>query len=199
MDLALFDFDNTITHQDMFTAFIKQTVSKRRLAVFAVVLLPLLLAYKCRVISASFTRRVVIYCGFRGAKVLDMQAAGKRFSEEMIPAAVRFKALQKINWHKERGDRVVVVSASLDLYLKYWCKAHGVDLICSELTENGQVFTGKYRLQDCCGEEKVRRVRAAFKLEKYHAVYAYGDSEEDRAMLLLADHAFLNWQPFSAA
>jgi phosphatidylglycerophosphatase C len=47
---------------------------------------------------------------------------------------------------------------------------------------------------DCCGQEKTRRIRERYTLSEYSAVYGYGDTEEDREMLDMADQKFFRWQ-----
>lgn len=96
--------------------------------------------------------------------------------------------------HKAHGDTVVVVSAALDAYLTEWCKSAGVELICTELEEANGVLTGRYMRGDCTGTEKLRRIRAKYALEEFEAVYAYGDTNEDLAMLNLADRKFFRWR-----
>ena len=62
-----------------------------------------------------------------------VRALGEQFVRDVLPGLIRPIALERIAWHKDRGDRVVVVSASLDAYLIPWCRALGLDLICTEL------------------------------------------------------------------
>ncbi|WP_223236408.1 haloacid dehalogenase-like hydrolase, partial [Acinetobacter baumannii] len=42
---------------------------------------------------------------------------------------IRENALKRILWHKQQGDQVVVVSASLSVYLESWCKSLDLDVI----------------------------------------------------------------------
>jgi phosphatidylglycerophosphatase C len=77
---------------------------------------------------------------------------------------------------------VVVVSASLDVYLSEWCEQLGLELIATELESEGGLLTGRYRAGDCNGAEKTRRVRARYALEAFPTVYAYGDTHEDEAL-----------------
>jgi hypothetical protein len=46
MNLALFDFDGTITHRDTFAPFIYFAVSRLRIALGAALLSPMIAAYK---------------------------------------------------------------------------------------------------------------------------------------------------------
>jgi len=57
---------------------------------------------------------------------------------------MRSVALERIAWHTARGDRVVVVSAALDVYLEPWCATMGVDVICTQLEAHGGRVTGRY-------------------------------------------------------
>jgi len=95
--------------------------------------------------------------------------------------------MARLQWHRERGDRIVVVSGGLDVYLAPWCAAQGVELLCSVLAERDGRITG-YDGAQCVGEEKVRRIRALCDPRAYAAVHAYGDTHEDLAMLAMAHH-----------
>jgi len=88
----------------------------------------------------------------------------------------------------------VVVSASLDAYLIPWCRALTIDLICTELEISGGRLTGRYVQGDCYGPEKVRRIRECVTLAGYGTIYAYGDTEDDRPMLEMADRMYFRWQ-----
>jgi hypothetical protein len=41
---------------------------------------------------------------------------------------------------------------------------------------------------------RARRVRERYTLSEYGAVHGYGDTEEDREMLDMADQKFFRWQ-----
>lgn len=47
---------------------------------------------------------------------------------------------------------------------------------------------------DCCGDEKARRIRDRYPLADYVTVHAYGDTEEDRQMLEMADRRYFRWE-----
>jgi HAD superfamily hydrolase (TIGR01490 family) len=192
-NLALFDFDGTITTRDTFTPFILKAVSPTRMAIGKVVLSPLIAAYKLGLLPASLMRRAVVRFGFRGRRGDEVHAAGREYSRNHLARVVRHNALHRIRWHQARGDVVVVVSASLDVYLGDWCRDLGVDLICTELEERQGRLTGRYRGGDCTGGEKARRVREQYDLTSFAAVYAYGDTPEDEAMLELANQRYYRW------
>ncbi|MEO6598512.1 MAG: HAD family hydrolase [Polyangiaceae bacterium] len=193
-NLALFDFDGTITHADTFTPFLHFAVPRWRIAAGGVALSPMIAGYKLGLVSAPTMRAYLVAAGFRGRLKAEVQSAGERYGNDVIPGVLRSEAMAKIAWHKERGDRVVVVSASLDVYLSVWCRSLDLDLICSELEEREGVLTGRYRRGDCTGKEKARRVVERYDMSSYPVVFAYGDTPEDRDMLELAHKKYYRWR-----
>jgi phosphatidylglycerophosphatase C len=194
MNLALFDFDGTITRKEMFADFIRLAVSRRRRLLGSPVFAPLVIGYRLGLVSANTIRACVVKFGFRGVPAAHVQAMGRRFSEHMLPAVLRPVALERIQWHREQGDKIIVVSGALDVYLEHWCRQHGLDLICSRLEIVDGYLTGDYRGLQCVGAEKSRRVREACKLENFRQIYAYGDTEEDLDMLSMASRKYYRWQ-----
>jgi phosphatidylglycerophosphatase C len=154
----------------------------------------MIMAYKLGLVPPSLMRATVVGFGFRGKREADVRELGLSYAREKISAITSPRALERIGWHKAQGDAVVVVSASLDVYLCAWCEEAGVDLICTELEARGGTLTGRYRDGDCTGKEKARRVRERYDVRAYEIVYAYGDTKEDEAMLALAHKRFFRWR-----
>jgi phosphatidylglycerophosphatase C len=194
MDLALFDFDGTITVKDTYTGFIRLVVRPVRKVIGGAMLTPVILANRAGLMSDVTARPIVARVAFGGDAEARARRVGEAYAADVLPALVRPVALERIAWHRERGDRIVVVSASLDLYLDPWCRANGVEVICTRLEVKRGRLTGRCIDGDCSGDEKARRIRAQIDCSRYETVYAYGDTEEDRPMLELADKRFFRWQ-----
>ena len=94
-----------------------------------------------------------------GVSEKQLGASAELFVSEYLPSVVRSDMLQEIAKHKENGDHVVIVSASVSPYLKIWCRNHEVDLICSELEVRNGRLTGAYLNGDCSNERKVERIK----------------------------------------
>ena len=198
MDLALFDFDGTITTTDTWTPFMRLAVRPARIRAGRVLLSPIVIGYKLGLVSATRCRRVAARVGFQGEEAARMRRLGLEYAADVLPRQLRPAALDRIAWHQSRGDHVVIVSASLDLYLAPWAAGQGLDSICTSLEERAGRLTGRYVAGDCTGREKVRRVRARYALDRYATVYAYGDSGEDRELLDLAHRKYYRWKEISA-
>lgn len=197
MNLALFDFDGTITVNDTFSAFLPHALSRRHILLGRLVLAPVVLGYKLGIVSAPLIRTLVCAMAFRGKDEETVRAAGQRYAREQLPGFVRPHALARIQWHKARGDHVVVVSCSLDVYLADWCRTHGLELICNELEASGGRLTGRLRDGDR-GAFKSQLILDRYRLGQYADVYAYGDTHEDEPMLDLANRRFYRWKELPA-
>ncbi len=194
MNLALFDFDGTITNKDTFTAFLYFAATKQRLFWGKLLLLPQILSYKAGLLSAAKARELVAGFAFKGCQLSQLHLSGNQFAQNIIPKHLKPKAIERIQWHKDQGDKIVVVSASLNVYMSFWCKTHGLDLICSKFETKNGLITGKYNPNDCSGEEKARRIKSEYDLDKFKTIYAYGDTLEDTEMLNLADVKYYRWK-----
>ncbi|MEN5061004.1 HAD family hydrolase [Luteimonas sp. TWI1416] len=189
MNLALFDFDGTITTKETFADFIHFAVPPVRLGMGKVLLAPLVIGYRTGRVSGNLMRGSAVRIGLAGMPVDRAQALGRRFADEVLLGLQRPNVMSRIEWHKARGDRVVVVSGALELYLAPWCERHGLELICSRLEVREGRLTGSYAGNQCVADEKARRVRETIDTSLYEEIYAYGDTSDDFAMLRLAKHA----------
>lgn len=186
-DLALFDFDGTLTTRETFPDFMRYAVPRWRLLAGGALLAPVVWGYRRGWVAGNPTRASIVQVGLRGVPAPRLRTLGEAFAHEVLPGLLRPEAMEKLDWHRGRGDRIVVVSGGLDVYLAPWCAAQGIGLACSILAERGGRITG-YAGPQCVGEEKVRRVYALCDPGAYAAIHAYGDTHEDMAMLAMAQH-----------
>lgn len=193
-DIAFFDFDGTITSDDTFSPFIFLAIPPKRLKRGKLTLAPLIIGYKLGLVSGRKLRTAIVSLGFKGCPADQIQQLGRQFSQDFIPNVIRPQAMQQIQWHLNRGDRVVVVSASMDVYLKPWCDLHNLDLICSEIEVKDRLMTGRYLNLDCSGKRKKQRILDRYSLADFNEIYTYGDTTEDRDMLSLGTHQYYQWQ-----
>ena len=84
MNLALFDCDGTITTEDTFTQFIRQTTPKRRKAIGHLILAPVIIGYKLGLIPAHKTRPIVASFVFKGRVESEVLSEGVDFCEQYI-------------------------------------------------------------------------------------------------------------------
>lgn len=187
MNLALFDFDNTITTTDTFTEFVFFAADPTRIKLGKVLLLPYILGYQLGLVSPKTIRAKIVKFAFKGRDITEMRKLGKEFAENEIPKFLNESVVEKLKWHEENGDKIVIVSGSLDLYLQVWCEEQGYDVLCSVALTMKDKLTGNIR--DVASNKK-QHIEANYNLKEFHTIYAYGDSKEDKEMLELANEEF---------
>ena len=194
MALALFDFDGTITFKDSFADFIRYAVGRKKFIIGVIRLTPMLFAYALGLVRNWRAKELVSAYFFGGWDSRLLEEIAAKYSKERLPGIVREAAMEKIKWHQLKGDTVVVVSASIDLWLAGWCAEYDVDLVATKLEVKDGRVTGRFLTKNCSGKEKVRRIEERYNLKSFDYIYAYGDTPGDKAMLELADEKHYRWK-----
>ena len=192
--IALFDFDGTITTDDSLLKFIRFVVGDRRFLLGLVVLSPMLVLYKLKLIPNYKAKQYLLSWFFKGMRKVDFLKVANEYSLVHIDKILRPKAIEKINWHKNQGHKVVVVSASIECWLRPWCEKNNLELIATQLEIKDDIVTGKLLSKNCYGVEKVNRIKELYDLEIFDYIYAYGDSSGDKRMLEISHEKF--YKPF---
>lgn len=193
--LALFDFDGTLTTADTMFHFVRFVVGGPRFVLGLLWLGPALALHAAGLIPADRAKATLLRHFLGGRPQAELEAAARRWTTEALPALLRPAGQARLAALRAEGARVVLVSASLDLWLRPYAEAAGMQLLCTAgaVDEAGR-FTGALAGPNCNGPEKERRVRAALRLEDHARVEAYGDSAGDKELLALADAAY--FKPF---
>jgi phosphatidylglycerophosphatase C len=191
--LALFDFDGTITNSDTLFLFTASAVSPSTYWLGLSVLTPVLVLHKLGVISAQRTKEIFLSWYFKGVSAQEFNAHGSAFAGS-IDRIVRPKAMDKIREHQESGDRIVIVSASAENWIRDWAAKNGLELLATRLEVVDSRITGKIAGQNCNANEKVNRINAYLNLKDYESVVVYGDSKGDREMMALGSES--HFMPF---
>ena len=192
--IAFFDFDGTITTDDSLLKFIRFVVGDRRFLAGLVSLSPMLILYKLKFIPNYKAKQYLLSWYFKGMKKEDFFEVANKYSLEHIDKIVRPKAMKRINWHKKQGHKIVVVSASIDCWLRPWCEKNGLEVIATKLNLLENKITGKFLTKNCYGQEKVNRINETYNLKEFDYIYSYGDSSGDKEMLLIANEKY--YKPF---
>lgn len=186
---AFFDFDDTLAKGDSIFPFLLYCI-KRGIA-------PKHQLFKA---AAGFLRWKIQPSSGRAVKEWSLSFIKGRTVEEMdVISRDFFRYVQQKAFFadaapelfrlREQDVKIVIVSASSDLYMKVLPEFLPVDAVISTIceTRDGR-YTGKIG-KNCKGEEKVRRIEAWLKeqglsIDKEHSA-GYGDSPSDAPMLLL--------------
>lgn len=197
--IAAFDFDGTITKRDTLISFLTFAAGKMATIKKLACLSPCLLGFLFRQVSRQEVKESILTSFFKGLPYHQLQELGEAFSQS--PALSRLvypAALKRLEWHRSQNHRCILISASIDIYLKPWGIKKGFnDLICStlEVDQSGNV-TGLLKGKNCWGPEKERRLLELVGPKENYILYAYGDSRGDEELLSHADYPFYRKMPF---
>lgn len=192
--IAFFDFDGTITRKDTLLEIFRYLKGNIKFLLGFFINSPFLVAYKLQIISNQSAKERLLRYFFGKISMEKFQQDADQFAENVIPYLVRPKAMKEIEKLKAAGAEVVIVSASVENWIRKWSEANGIILIATRLEVSDGKITGKICGYNCHGDEKVRRIREAFDLSSYDTIYCYGDRNSDKPLLSLATISF--YKPF---
>ena len=194
MRLAIFDFDGTISSEDSFRGFIIYYCGYLSFIIGSIILSPIYFLYWFKIISNNSMKERVIGYYFKNEMEENFERECLSYSINEIPKMIRKKAKERIDWHLSNGDKVIVVSASINSWLKVWCERNKLGLIATELDIKDGKISGKLKGKNCFGAEKVRRIKKDINMDDFECIYAYGDSRGDKEILELATES--HFKPF---
>lgn len=222
MNIAFFDFDGTMAKGDSLLGFVAFVRGKKRLYWGLFSRCFILIGYALGLISNTKAKQAVMRYFFANMDYKEFLQECERFCPD-LESRLKPAALARLQWHKDRGDVVVMVSASFEEYLAPLCAKLGMECIGTRLATQVQkvdsrggdsscglesqagsekvdsrlestFLSGEFATPNCYGWQKAVRIQARYDLSSYEEIYAYGDSKGDTAMLALATHAF--YKPF---
>jgi phosphatidylglycerophosphatase C len=123
-----------------------------------------------------------------GADTASLETLGRDYAVG-LHHLLRPEMAARVRWHRAEGHRLVIVSASLAVYLRPLADTLGFDhVIAVELeSDPSGRLTGELLGPNVRGPEKARRLRA-WMPENSVLRWAYGDSSGDDELLAIADH-----------
>lgn len=191
--VAFFDFDGTLTRGDSLLPFLRMLVGPGRFYKNLARLSPVFVAYALKILDNGLAKEIVLRNYLSGMRLDELNDAGQKFATEVLPKIECTTGMARLHWHQSQGHLCVLVSASLDVYLKPWAAQAGFDdYITSSLEVDAAGFvTGRLKNGNCFGDEKVRRIKFWLQDKGVSGEYAYGDSKGDLPMLHFARKGYL--------
>lgn len=189
--IAVFDFDGTITKKDSLLEFIKFSKGKFQFYLGFMLFSPLLIAMKLKLYPNWKVKQQVFSFFYKGDSINQFNNWALNFIPR-LEEILRPEAIVALDSHKKKGNHIVIVSASIENWIKPWSEKVGInDLLATkiEINEEG-IITGKFLSKNCYGPEKVVRLLEAYPDRINYILIAYGDSLGDKELLDLSDEPF---------
>jgi HAD superfamily hydrolase (TIGR01490 family) len=189
--VAAFDFDGTITRKDTLLEFIKFSKGSFKLYSSILLFLPLLLAMKLKILPNWKVKQLAFAYLYKGVSVEVFNKLCSEFCT-VIDKILSTKAMEAIKSHRENNDKIIIISASIENWVKPWADKAGIDIVLAtkiETDKNG-LLTGRFLTKNCYGQEKVNRLLEIFPNRNDYKLIAYGDSCGDKELIEFADEGF---------
>ena len=188
--IAVFDFDGTITRKDTLIEFIRFAKGDAALYMGLLFHIPLLILMQLHLCDNGKTKERVFSWFFKGMSMEQFNQLGKQFYEVKAEKLLRPDAIQTINEHKQKGDKVVILSASIENWVQPFASALQAEgLLTTQAEEQNGILTGKFATKNCYGHEKVNLLLAWLEtnIKEQSYIIAYGDSRGDKELLEFAN------------
>jgi phosphatidylglycerophosphatase C len=191
--MAIFDLDGTLVTRDSFLPFlVSYTVKRRRFwPLFA---MPFWIGlYVARMISARTVKECLLTLFFSEEKKENIAQHAEHFCTTWAESHLRQDLIEKLREHQNAGHRVILVSASPDIYVPRIGIFLGInETVCTRVAWNDNLCTGKINGPNCKGSEKIAMLSEYLQVNSLpECSYAYGDSKSDLPILRWATHGYL--------
>lgn len=201
--LVFFDLDGTITRRDTLTSYVLRFVARRP---WRIPRLLLVVPALCRFVAAALMggrlglrppdhgalKGALIHATLGGLSRADIEAWNAKALPRLLERGVFPEALAAIASHRAQGDHLVLMSASVDLYVPDIGRRLGFDAtICSGVRWHNERLDGHLATPNRRGQEKTACVKREAQRFVGWPTCAYGNSWPDLPHLAVVDRGVL--------
>lgn len=198
-EMHVFDFDGTLTCRDTLFDFLLSSFGRLRVVLALLCMSPRLVLMKLHILDNGKTKERLLSHFFKGWKEQNFESLGQQYARR-TNAVVRPKAFDRVRQLLSEGKQVVVVSASIDAWVKPVCAEISretdfeITVLGTKMEAKDGILTGRFATPNCYGGEKVNRLKTILKDRNNYKIVAYGDSRGDKEMFEYADE--FHYRPF---
>jgi len=194
--IAVFDFDGTITYKDSFLLFLRFCFPAWRFCLGMLICLPVVIGWKCRLITADEAKQA-IFCHFYKKTPLNVFNDWCVNFSTCLDQTIRPEALEEIRKYQESCIPVIILSASIENWIIPWAEKQGIRTVLATRikTDHQSRLTGRFAGRNCKGFEKVRRLKSFYPDRSAYYFISYGDSKDDLELLRFSDKGI--YKPFT--
>ena len=192
--LVVLDLDGTITKSDTLIPFLAGCFVRYPRLRLGLLLLPMyLLRFVASLISATEFKERLLTAFVGGLRVSSVESWARKFARRVIDSGCNSEVLSFIERSQARGDRLIVVSASPDIYVPLIAGNLGIGETVSTRAEvNAGRYTGRLLGENCKGAEKLRRLKEYLEATRCESMaIAVGDEDSDLPVLEWADEGWM--------
>lgn len=191
INIAIFDLDKTITRYDTYVHFLLSILRKKPLRAFRCIHLPIsVLVFKLGLRSNSWLKETFLTAFAHGLDRHEIRTISESFTTKVLTSGVYAEALRQIAQHRANGDRLILASASFNLYIDQLAeKLQFDDVLCTQAEWNEHDrLSGRIDGKNCYGKNKLNAVEKHLSsIENKGQITLYSDHDSDLPVFLLSD------------
>jgi HAD superfamily hydrolase (TIGR01490 family) len=189
--IVAFDFDGTLTTKDTLIEFIRYACGTGAFVKGFLRYAHLLVLMKLGIYPNWKAKQKVFAHFFEGMKIEEFDGLCQRFAKDN-QHLLRLKGMEAIQQALDKGAEVLIVSASIDNWVKAFFNT--LCVVGTQIEIKDGLLTGRFLTKNCYGQEKVNRILALYPNRSEYHLTAYGDSRGDKELLAFADES--HYKPF---
>ncbi len=189
----MFDLDGTLTRHDTLLPYVLGFL-RRHPARYPALLgvLPVLARFAVRRADHGALKSAFIRAALGGCSRTEIEAWTGAFVPQLLAHGLWADARAQLERHRAAGDTLVLMSASVDLYVPAIARALGFsEVVCTALRWNGERLEGTLASANRRGTEKARCLAQLRDRHPGLVVIGYGNAVSDLGHLGLADRGVL--------
>jgi phosphatidylglycerophosphatase C len=191
--IAIFDLDGTLTTRDTFVAYLVSFGRRHRKGA-ALVSMPFRIAgYLLKMLRDDQLKEQLLQSFFFDVSRDVIQEHTDWFVQNWLPTKLHPIGQRFLKQHQAQGHRVVLLSASPDLYVPAIAKNLNIpECVCTQVEFQDERCIGKLIGDNCKGSRKLEAIKRhlGYDLAPDES-YAYGDSKHDLPVLEWVAHGTL--------
>ncbi len=192
--IVVFDLDGTITRYDTYVRFLLLAISRNPVKLFQLPVLSIdVLRHKLGWQSNTWLKKRFLRAILAGKDRKTINSLAATFSQRVINAGLHDEAIECLRHYQDKGNKLVLLSASLDIYVETLGKILGFKhIICTRTLWHDDILSSELDGGNCYGEAKIERIKlwlADHSDNKLQA--AFGDHLTDFPLLKMAEQGFV--------
>ena len=187
--IVVFDLDGTITRYDTYVRFLLYVISRSPVKLFRLPVLSFdVLRHKLGRQTNTWLKERFLSAILAGQNRDTINSLATSFSQRVIMTGVRSDAIECVRQHQIKGNELVLLSASLDIYVKPLGEMLGFKhIICTKTNWENDVLGNKLDGENCYGDIKIERIKKWLEnRDSNRNMVAYADHESDFPLLKIA-------------